>query len=359
MSDITLRGLSKRYRTPALDALDLSVPAGDRLALLGPSGCGKTTLLRLIAGLEAPDAGSVHIGGVDVTRLPPHRRGVGFVPQRVALYPQLSVRENLVESARRFVPTNELPGRVAEAAELLRITPLLERRPHELSGGERQRVGLARLAARRPAVWLLDEPFAPLDPMFRGEFRHDLHLLLTATGATIVLVTHDPIDALALGRRVGVLGDGRLQQLGTPETLRLRPSNRFVAVALGRLSLIDGRRSGGESATASFVADDGSVTVPLPERIAAARTPTYNLTLGIRPEDVRPCSDPECGTLRGWEVTSAEPVGSGWQVAVARGRTRVVGTWLAESPPPVGAPTDWTIPADRCDWFDGTGQRID
>jgi ABC-type sugar transport system ATPase subunit len=266
------------------------------------------------------------------------------------------VRENL-EVPLRWAGRHPVAGAGSpqSAAELLRVAHLLDRFPHQLSGGERQRVALARVAVRRPAVWLLDEPFAPLDPVFRSEFRHDLHLLLASTGATILLVSHDPSDALALSRRVGVLGDGRLQQLGTPEELRTRPGNRFVAEALGRFVLVDGR-----SADGRFASADGAVAMPLPAGVAAKAGD--RLALGIRPEDVirQPPADPPPGAaLAGWSVVLAEPVGGGWLVTAAAGRTRVRAAWADGPPPPVGAAADWFLPADRCLWFDGaTGARI-
>ncbi len=229
-------------------------------------------------------------------------------------------------------------------------------------------MALAKLLVRPAGVWLLDEPFSNLDPVFRSEFRRDLHLLRDRAKATIILVTHDPIDALALGRRVGVLGDGRLQQLGTPGQLRDRPGNRFVAFCLGRLSLIDGRAGGGDPPGREFVSEDGSVTVPVPADIARrlGPDPAPNLTLGIRPEDVlawspgeRPNPSGVGAVLTGWPVVLAEPVGSGWLLTLARGRSRLRVWRPSGSPPPVGAPADWFLPADRCLWFDGTGRRID
>jgi multiple sugar transport system ATP-binding protein len=366
MPSISLLGVSKTYPggVVGLRPTDLAVADGDRLALLGPSGSGKTTLLRLVAGLEEPDAGEIHIAGKRVDRLPPHRRGVALLPQRPALYPHLTVEGNL--QAARGTQYSALS---TQFSELLRLGPLLNRYPHELSGGERQRVALAKLLARGAGVWLLDEPFSNLDPVFRSEFRHDLHLLLERCAATIILVTHDPIDALALGRRVGVLGDGRVQQLGTPEELRDRPGNRFVAFCLGRLSLIDGvAGDGGDPSGRTFALEDGSVTVPLPPDVARriGPDPAPNLTLGIRPEDVlawppgERLSPPGGGAvLTGWPVVLAEPVGSGWLLTLARGRSRLRVWQPSGTPPPVGAQADWYIPADRCLWFDGTGQRID
>lgn len=221
---LVLQGVSAAH---GLREVSLTVATGERLVLLGPTGSGKTTLLRLIIGLDTPTRGEIAFEGKRLNEVPPHERGMAFVPQRPALYPQLSVRENLAISCPE-------PASISEAAGLLKIPQLLERRPNELSGGEKQRVALARAVLSRARLWLLDEPFAPLDPLFRSEFRKDLLLLLDSSQATMILVSHDPIDALALGRLIGVLGDGRLQQLGTPGELKARPGNRFVEAIAGQ-----------------------------------------------------------------------------------------------------------------------------
>ncbi len=345
---LSIRGLTKRFAPNAgLAALDLDVPAGDRLVLLGPSGSGKSTLLRLLAGLETPDAGEIRLGDRLLNHVPPHERGIAFVPQRPAFYPHLRLREQLPAVDDRFG-----------------LAGLGERYPHQLSGGEKQRAALARALARQAALALFDEPFAPLDPVFRAEIRHELHLLLDRSAATMILVTHDPIDALALGRRVGVLGDGRLQQLGTPEELAGRPGNRFVALALGQLSLIDGQVRGGESAGAIFASADGSVEAVVPPAIArcVALQPTPNLTLGFRSEDlqIRPAANSAAigANFEGWWVVSAEPVGSGWSLLLAHGIHRARASWPARTPPGVDPPEKWFVPVDRCQWFDHTGRCL-
>ncbi|MGL6096967.1 MAG: ABC transporter ATP-binding protein [Fimbriiglobus sp.] len=357
MLGVTLMAVSKSFPTGAVGLADiyLHLDPGDRLALVGPSGSGKTTLLRVIAGLDAPDAGTVRIGGRDVARVPPHERGVSLLPQRVPLYPHLTVAGNLFAGK----PAGSDPS---EVVDLLRLAPLLARFPHQLSGGERQRVGLAKLLAQNRPVWLLDEPFSGLDPMFRAEFRHDLHLLLDRTGATIVFVTHDPADVLALGRRVGVLGAGKVQELGTAEELASHPKTRLAAACFGRLSLIDGTavRVAGDGGLSErqFVSECGSVTVPVPADVSAVlgAGPAPSLTLGIRSVDVlsaspgSSCPGSPGVRMGGWPVVSAEPVGSGWSVTLARGRTRVR-AWLATGPPPVGRPVEWFLPADQCVWF--------
>lgn len=231
-------------------------------------------------------------------------------------------------------------------------------------------MGLAKLLLAGRPVWLLDEPFAPLDPMFRAEFRTDFLLFASSALPTILFVTHDPIDALALGHRIGVLADGKLQQIGTPDELRSHPGNRFVAFCIGAFNLIDGTveraNDTGDGDPTVFVTEDGSVRVPLPARLRAnpATTgPTPRLTLGLRPEDVQARSpgalaEPSVGMISGWPLVSAEPDGSGWLLTVARGRSRVRVQWRSGSPPPVGTPTDWTVLPDRGVWFDATGQAI-
>ena len=358
MAMISLRGVSKAYPNGAvgLHSLDLDVETGERLALLGPSGSGKTTLLRLIAGLEEPDSGEIFIDGRSMKHMPAYRRGVAFLPQRPALYPHLTVRENLKVSASNDPSIDEV----------LQIEHLQNRYPHQLSGGEKHRVALARLVARNAPIWLLDEPFAPLDPVFRSEFRRDLHLLLGRSVATMLLVTHDPIDALALGRRVGVLGEGRMQQLGTPEELVRLPNNHFVALAVGQFYLIRGRASGGDSSEATFASEEGSMLMPLSPaigRILAGHS-NRSLTLGIRPEDIhlRPPEDRSVtgAEFVGWFAVSAEPVGSGWFLTLVRGTDRLRVSAPTGTPPRVGEPHSVWIPADRCHWFHGlTGQRID
>jgi ABC-type sugar transport system ATPase subunit len=349
---LRVHGLTKTYPggVVGLRPTDLTVARGERVVLLGPSGSGKSTLLRLIQGLESADGGEVWVDGRRVDGLPPHRRGVALLPQRVALYPHLTVGQNL-EAVQS--PGTAVPG----LSDLLQLPPLLLRYPHQLSGGERQRVALAKLLRLNRPVWLLDEPFSGLDPMFRSEFRHDLLLFAASAGATILLVTHDPIDALAIGQRIGVLADGILRQVGTPDELRSAPGHRFVAFCVGSHSLLDGAVEVAGDGDPVFVAEGGSVRVPVPP-FASRRA---ELTLGLRPADLvqRSPGDPTCGTITGWPLVSAEPDGSGWLLTVARGRTRVRVEWRSAPPPPVGTFTDWTIPAARGTWFDrATGDRL-
>lgn len=234
---ITIQNLTKIFpapkwdvsATPAVSGVDLTVADGELLALVGPSGCGKTTLLRLIAGLEAATAGSIALAGQDQTGIPPEQRDVAMVFQTLALYPHMTVRQNLGFGLKlRKTSEAEIESRVGEIAQWLGITECLGRRPAELSSGQRQRVALGRALVRRPKVLLLDEPFANLDAPLRRELRRELQRLHRELKLTTILVTHDQAEALALGQRVAVMNAGKLEQVAEPAELKAKPASRFV-----------------------------------------------------------------------------------------------------------------------------------
>ncbi|MDF1554320.1 MAG: ABC transporter ATP-binding protein [Deferrisomatales bacterium] len=235
MAEVRLEAVDKRFG-PVTALRDLSIAAadGELLVLVGPSGCGKSTALRIVAGLDEPDAGQVWIGGRPVGGLSPRERDVAFVFQSYALYPHLSVAENLGFPLRvRRVPRGEHACRVGRAAELLGISDLLKRKPRELSGGQRQRVALGRAIVRQPAAFLMDEPLSNLDAKLRGEMRAEIRRLQRRLGTTTLYVTHDQVEAMSMGDRVAVLRDGVLQQVATPRQLYDEPANRFVAGFIG------------------------------------------------------------------------------------------------------------------------------
>ncbi len=236
MASVTLRGLSKRFDSghSALQDLSLEVADGELLVLLGPSGCGKTTALRCVAGLEEPTGGEVRIGDRDVTRLPPAERDVAMVFQNYALYPHLSVRDNIAFPLTvRGIPRAELTRRVRAAAERLAVGDLLDRRPAELSGGQRQRVALGRALVREPSVFLFDEPLSNLDAQLRVEMRSEILRLHRALGATMIYVTHDQVEAMTMGQRIAVLHQGRLHQAGPPAEVYRQPADLFTAQFIG------------------------------------------------------------------------------------------------------------------------------
>ena len=241
---ITLEGCTKRYRQQrVLEPIDLQIAAGETLVLLGPSGCGKTTTLRVIAGLESPDQGRVFFDDDDVTHLPIEKRNVGMVFQSYALFPNMTVSENIAYGlAVRKLPITERNQRVREMLEMMHIAPLADRQIHQLSGGQKQRVALARAIATRPRALLLDEPLTSLDARLRETLRTDINDLLRGLGITAVYVTHDQAEAMALGDRIAVMDRGVITQIGTPQEIYFRPANGFVADFIGTMNMVNGQR---------------------------------------------------------------------------------------------------------------------
>ena len=237
MSEVRLRGIVKRFGdVTAIAGVDLDVESGEFLVVLGPSGCGKTTLMRTIAGLEEPNEGSVQIGAREVTDLPPRKRGIAMVFQSYALYPHMTVANNIafpLKAQGRSKDAAEREARVQQAAQMVSIGHLLERRPRQLSGGERQRVAIARAIVTEPDVLLLDEPLSNLDAKLRAYARDELKSFQRKLGITTVFVTHDQIEAMGLGDRIVVMERGFVQQIGPPQAIYDRPANTFVATFLG------------------------------------------------------------------------------------------------------------------------------
>jgi ABC-type Fe3+/spermidine/putrescine transport system ATPase subunit len=279
---VVLDGVSKTYgAVRALDGLHLALQEGELLSLLGPSGCGKTTSLNVVAGFVVPDAGRVRIDDVDVTDRAPWQRGLGVVFQSYALFPHLSVGDNVAFGLReRGVARGEIGRRVAEALALVRLPGAEARRPGELSGGMQQRVALARALVIRPRVLLLDEPLAALDKKLRDEMRVELKDIQRRVGITTLFVTHDQQEALGLSDRVGVMNAGRLEQLGTPRDIYERPATAFVADFVGASTVLSGTRL-----SADLVELAPGVRVPVaPSRAATAAT---TVRLLVRPEHVQ------------------------------------------------------------------------
>jgi multiple sugar transport system ATP-binding protein len=244
MADLLIQGVAKRFGdVQALSDLDLDIKSGEFIVLLGPSGAGKTTTLRLVAGLEAPDHGQIHIGGRDVTHLAPALRDVTFVFQQYSLYPHLTVFENMafpLRSPMRPTPEAEIRKKVEEVARMLRIEDKLQNPATRLSGGQMQRVAIGRALVRSPALYLMDEPLSSLDAKLRNDLRLELKRIQQDLGATMLYVTHDQTEALTMATRVGVLQEGRLIQLGTPRQIYEDPCSSYVASRLGapRINLV-------------------------------------------------------------------------------------------------------------------------
>jgi multiple sugar transport system ATP-binding protein len=238
MAEVALNAVTKRFKTiTAIEDFSLTIGDGEFLVLLGPTGAGKTTTLRLVAGLEKADAGSIRIGGRDVTRDEPAARDVTFVFQQYSLYPHLSAYDNLafpLRSPARRVPQEEIRRRIGEIAAMLRISGKLQNRATQLSGGEMQRVAIGRALVRRPAVYLMDEPLSSLDAKLRADLRLELKRIQQELGATILYVTHDQTEAMTMANRIGVIESGRLIQVGSPRDIYVDPVNIYVATRLGQ-----------------------------------------------------------------------------------------------------------------------------
>ncbi|HEX6970213.1 MAG TPA: sn-glycerol-3-phosphate ABC transporter ATP-binding protein UgpC [Micromonosporaceae bacterium] len=287
MATVTYAKATRIYpgsQRPAVDQLDLEIGDGEFLVLVGPSGCGKSTSLRMLAGLEEVDEGAIYIDDRDVTNLPPKARDIAMVFQNYALYPHMTVYQNMAFALKmRKTPKAEIDRRVREAAKLLQLEEFLDRKPKALSGGQRQRVAMGRAIVREPQVFLMDEPLSNLDAKLRVQTRSQIAMLQAKLGITTVYVTHDQVEAMTMGHRVAVLLDGVLQQVDTPMVLYDTPANVFVAGFIGSPAM---------NIKTVPLTDDGAVlaelTVPMTrEQVAAARADGGGdkVTVGFRPED--------------------------------------------------------------------------
>jgi multiple sugar transport system ATP-binding protein len=282
VATVTFTKASRSYpgsTHPAVDALDLEIADGEFLVLVGPSGCGKSTTLRMLAGLEPIDSGEVYIGDTDVTMLPPRDRDIAMVFQSYALYPHMTVAENIGFHLKiKRIPKPEIDQRVREAARLLDLDDYLNRKPAKLSGGQRQRVAMGRAIVRQPQVFLMDEPLSNLDAKLRVQTRTQIAALQRRLGVTTVYVTHDQVEAMTMGDRVAVLKDGILQQCATPRDLFIRPANTFVAGFIGSpaMNMLQC------TATADGLAYD-NLDLPLAPAQRSGLT-TDQVTIGVRPE---------------------------------------------------------------------------
>ena len=283
---LAIRALHKSFGdVEVLHDINVGIETGDFLVLVGPSGCGKSTLLSCIAGLEDATSGQVWVAGRDVTLIPPRDRDIAMVFQSYALYPTMTVAQNMGFGMKiRGDHPNQIRERVGEVASLLQIEPLLERRPSQLSGGQRQRVAMGRALVRNPALFLFDEPLSNLDAKLRVEMRREIRDLHARTGTTMVYVTHDQVEAMTLATKIVVLKDGRVQQAGTPDEIYHRPANTFVADFMGSppMNLLPAQKRGDR------LVIDEAIDLPFPSHLG---TTIDRVTVGIRPEDLHLSAD--------------------------------------------------------------------
>lgn len=352
MTRVHIQDLGIRFGNhDVIKGLDLDVHSGEFLVLLGPSGCGKSTLLHTIAGLNPVSHGSIHIGEQDMTRAEPSQRGVGMVFQSYALYPTMTVKENLAFPLKMAkTPKAELERRVAAAAEMLQLQPLLERKPGQLSGGQRQRVAIGRAVVREAKVLLLDEPLSNLDAKLRTDLRRELKQLHARLRNTMIYVTHDQVEAMTLATRIVVMHQGVIQQIGTPAEVYERPKNLRVAGFVGSpaINRIEGQvAAGGLFASPAF-------SLPLPPAIAT-RAQGEALTLAIRPENVR------VGPGEAWPATVqlVEPLGNQHVVWMNCGGVTVSAVLPGQPEVQEGAQVQVGLDAAKTLWFDAAGDRLE
>jgi multiple sugar transport system ATP-binding protein len=353
VSAINICGVSKSYgTTPILHEMTLAIGAGEFVVLVGPSGCGKSTLLRMIAGLEEVSAGEIRIGGTLVNDLPPKARDIAMVFQSYALYPHMSVADNMAYSLRlRRTAKQDIETAINAAADKLGLGPVLERKPKALSGGQRQRVAMGRAIVRRPTAFLFDEPLSNLDARLREHMRAEIKKLHREIGATSIYVTHDQIEAMTLADRIVAMNGGQVQQVGSPLELYDRPANLFVASFIGSpaMNLFPAlfSRRGGEPAI-----KHAGFTLPLGHDVTLAEGTA--LTVGIRPEHVALGA----GSVQGI-VDLVEPTGLGTIVHLTLRDTALKAFSLARPSLTIGASVAVDLPARNLHLFGPDGARVE
>ncbi|MGH7605079.1 MAG: ABC transporter ATP-binding protein [Gemmatimonadaceae bacterium] len=367
MAGVKLSGVRKIYHEGveqvAVHDVTVDVHDGEFVVLVGPSGCGKSTTLRMIAGLESISAGTVTIGDRVVNEVPPKARDIAMVFQNYALYPHMTVRENLGFALKlRSMPATEIASRVESAAATLGLGEYLERKPRQLSGGQRQRVALGRAIVRQPQVFLFDEPLSNLDAQMRVSMRREIARLHQELKVTMIYVTHDQVEAMTLGDRIVVMNKGHVMQIDTPLNLYQRPQNRFVAGFIGNpaMNFVDGIVEGG--GPSRFVADGGDWTINLPQAVAAKLGIVKGraITMGIRPEDVSVSTGAVSSVLTlTARLDLVESLGNETFIYASAGKHDVTARVSPTALPAIGSRIVLAFDMEKAHFFDaGTGGRV-
>ncbi len=356
MAEVVLEQVSKTYDSKNRVIDDVSLTIGDRefVVLVGPSGCGKSTVLRMIAGLETISDGTIRIGDRVVNDVPPKDRDIAMVFQNYALYPHMSVYENMAFGLKmRKTPRAEIDAKVQEAARILDLDALLNRKPKQLSGGQRQRVALGRAIVRNPKVFLMDEPLSNLDAKLRVQMRSEIAKLHKRLEATTVYVTHDQVEAMTMGDRIVILNGGKIQQVDSPLRIYHEPANMFVAGFIGQMNFLTGLLEEG-----GLRLGDGT-RVPYPEKFVAAAHQNLGrgAVLGLRPEHLLMPEDPEPGHAIQVAVDRLELLGSEQMVHGAFAGLPLVAKWPSDRPVAEGAVTGMKMALNQAVLFDGASER--
>ena len=364
MATVTFDHVTKKYGdVTAVHDFNLEIGDGEFMVLVGPSGCGKTTNLRMIAGLEEITSGTLRIGDRVVNDIPPKDRDIAMVFQSYALYPHMSVRDNLAFGLKlRKVPKADIERRVKEAADTIQLQKLLDRKPKELSGGQRQRVALGRAIVREPAVFLMDEPLSNLDAKLRVQTRAEIARLHQRLQTTTIYVTHDQVEAMTMGQRITVMSEGLLQQVGTPQQLYDTPVNRFVAGFIGSpaMNFVDVGMSSADG-NPTLKAEGEAITIPLPPRFreAVGVSDGRKLVAGFRPEHMEISNGN--GATSGAKIRAnaevVEYLGNEELLHVNAGGRDVVAIVGSEHHVRSGDVIDFTVPLEKLHLFDADGGR--
>lgn len=360
MASVTISNVAKSYGTlTVVHGVDLDIEDGEFVVLLGPSGCGKTTTLRMVAGLEDISGGEIRIGGQVVSDKPPKDRKIAMVFQNYALYPHMTVRQNMEFALRpQKLPKNEVDAKIGKISTMLGLDTLLSRRPAQLSGGQRQRVAMGRAMVRTPEVFLFDEPLSNLDAKLRTQVRMEIAKLHKQLGTTVIYVTHDQVEAMTLADKIVIMRDGRIEQIGVPEEVFLRPRNLFVATFIGSPAMNLFKMK------AKCRADDGVLVCPdfaveIPARLKGRIRDGQRVTLGVRPSDIRPVALGEKGLVEA-KVDVVEYLGVEALVDLRCGRQEFIAQMPAGTRPSVDSSIGLAFDLSGLHFFDSeSGDSLD